>query len=107
MSPRAAEYRQDIRSMLRIAIPLAFAELGWMLMSVVDNIMVGRLPNSAEAIGATSLGSAVFYAFAVFGLGLMSGMDALVSHAFGADDWPEARRLLASGLALAMGMAPL
>ena len=33
--------------MLRIAIPLALAELGWMSMGVVDTIMVGRLPDSA------------------------------------------------------------
>ena len=50
--------------MLRIAIPLALAELGWMSMGVVDTIMVGRLP--------ASVGNALFYAFAIFCLGLMS-----------------------------------
>ena len=65
----------DIRAMLRIAIPLALAELGWMAMSVVDNIMVGGLPDSAAAIGATSVGSALFYGVAIFGLGMMSGLD--------------------------------
>lgn len=93
--------------MLRIAIPLALAELGWMGMSVVDNIMVGRLPNSAEAIGAASVGSALFYSFTIFGLGLMSGMDALVSHAHGADDWPGARRVLAAGIGLSCCAAPI
>jgi MATE family multidrug resistance protein len=72
--------------MLRIAIPLALAELGWMSMGVVDTIMVGRLPESAVSIGAASVGNALFYAFAIFGLGLMSGLDTLVSHAFGAND---------------------
>ena len=93
--------------MLRIAVPLAFAELGWMSMSVVDNMMVGRLPNSAVAIGAASLGSALFYSFAIFGIGLMSGLDTVVSHAYGAGDWPEARRSLGAGMALALGIAPL
>src|SRR5438094_568875 len=102
MTSRAAEYRQDIRSMLRIAIPLAFAELGWMSMSVVDNIMVGRLPDSAVAIGSASIGGALFYGFAIFGIGLMSGLDTLVSHAYGAGDMPKARRSLVSGLALAV-----
>src|SRR5579863_9982382 len=92
--------------MLRIAIPLACAELGWMIMSVVDNVMVGRLPDSATAIGAASLGSASFYAFAIFGIGLMSGLDTLVSHAFGANDLPEARRSLAAGLTLAAAVTP-
>jgi MATE family multidrug resistance protein len=93
--------------MLRIAIPLAFAELGWMSMSVVDNIMVGQLPDSAAAIGAASIGSAFFYAFAIFGIGLMSGLDTLVSQAFGAGDWPAARRSLVSGLVLAASVTPL
>jgi MATE family multidrug resistance protein len=93
--------------MLRIAVPLAFAELGWMFMSVVDNIMVGQLPNSAVAIGAASVGSAFFYSFAIFGIGLMSGLDTLISHAWGAGKLPEARRTLASALVMSAGLAPL
>jgi MATE family multidrug resistance protein len=99
--------RHDIREMLRIAIPLAFAELGWMFMSVVDNIMVGRLPDSAAAIGAASVGSAFFYVFAIFGIGLMSGLDTLISHAWGAGRLAEARRTLASGLTLALFTTPV
>jgi multidrug resistance protein, MATE family len=91
--------------MLRIAIPLAFAELGWMSMYVVDNIMVGHLPNSAEAIGAASVGGALFSAFAIGGIGLMSGLDTLISQAFGAKNFPEAHRLLASGLTLAASLS--
>jgi MATE family multidrug resistance protein len=93
--------------MLRIAIPLALAELGWMLMAVVDNVMVGQLPDSAVSIGAASLGGALFYGFAIFGIGMMSGLDTLVSHAYGAGDWPEARKNLAAGLGLALCVAPL
>ena len=93
--------------MLRIAIPLALAELGWMFMGVVDTIMVGHLPDSAVSIGAASIGNALFYGFTTFGLGLMAGLDTVVSHAFGADDWPRARRALASGLGLAVWVLPL
>src|SRR5580692_12024836 len=93
--------------MLRIAIPLALAELGWMFMGVVDTIMVGRLPDSAVSIGAASIGNALFYSFAIFGIGLMSGLDTLVSHAFGAQDWTRARRALASGLGLGVCATPV
>ena len=78
-----------------------------MAMSIVDIIMVGRLPDSAVAIGGTSLGSALFYPLAIFGLALMAGMDTLVSHAFGAGDFVEARRSLVSGLLLAAMISPL
>jgi len=93
--------------MLRIAVPLAFAELGWMSMYIVDNIMVGHLPESAVAIGAASVGGALFSVVAIFAIGLMSGMDTLISQAFGANDWPDARRTLASSLALVAFLAPV
>ncbi len=92
--------------MLRLAVPLALAELGWMAMAVVDVIMVGRLPSSADAIGAASLGSALFYPFAIAAVGLFSGLDTLVSHAFGAGNRDEARRSLGSGLAIALFASP-
>lgn len=97
----------DIRALSRLAVPLALAELGWMAMSVVDIIMVGRLPNSADAIGAASLGSALFYPFAIAALGLLAGLDTLVSHAFGAGDRDGARRAFGSGLALAAVASPI
>ena len=45
--------------MLRLAAPLALAELGWMAMGIVDTVMAG--PLGAAAVGAGSLGSMVFY----------------------------------------------
>jgi len=93
--------------MLRLAAPLALAELGWMAMGVVDVIMVGRLPASADAIGAASLGSALFYPFAIAAIGLLSGLDTLVSQAFGANDFAKARRSLGSGLAIALVASPI
>ena len=93
--------------MLRIATPLALAELGWMAMGLVDTVMAGGLPNSALAIGATSVGSAVFYGFGIFGLGLLMGLDTLVSQAFGAGDRPEAHRTLGSAIVIALAGSPL
>jgi MATE family multidrug resistance protein len=105
--PAERVFLKGVRAMLRLAFPLALAELGWMAMGVVDVIMVGRLPASADAIGAASLGAALFYPFAIAAIGLLSGMDALVSHAFGADDPEEARRSLGSGLAIAFVASPV
>src|ERR1700761_1617078 len=106
-SPLALRNNQTgIRALLRIAIPLALAELGWMAMGVVDTIMAGGLPDSAVAIGATSVGNAAFYGLGIFGLGLMSGMDAIVSQAYGARDHDGVKRGLASGLMLALCVMP-
>src|SRR6478609_568913 len=72
---------QEFRPMLRLAAPLALTELGWLAMSFTDTVMVGRLPDSATAIGAVSLGSTLFYTIGVFGSGVMLGMDTLVAQA--------------------------
>ena len=98
-------FRTEIRPMLRLAAPLAMAELGWMAMGFVDTIMAGRL--GAAAIGAGSLGSMLFYPIAICGTGMLAGMDTLVSQAFGAKDDAACRRTLVQGLWIAVGIAPI
>ena len=66
VSTSAKSVRQEFVPTLRLALPLAFAELGWMFMGIVDTIMVGRLPNSAIAIGATGLGETLYNMLAIF-----------------------------------------
>jgi Na+-driven multidrug efflux pump len=56
--------RADFRLTLRLALPLSIAEVGWMSMGIVDTIMVGRLPDSAVAIGATGLGQSLYHSVA-------------------------------------------
>src|SRR5438105_13007628 len=90
--------RRELRPTLRLAIPLVLAELSWMTMGIIDTLMVGRLPSSAIAIAAVSLGSSLYHVLLFFGGGLLLGMDTLVSHAFGREDLQEARRLLACGI---------
>jgi multidrug resistance protein, MATE family len=101
--PLASDFRQT----LRLALPLIFAELGWMSMGVVDTIMVGRLPNSAIAIGATGLGQSLYHMLAIFGGGMLLGMDTFVAQAHGRNDIRDARHTLANGLVLAVVFTPL
>jgi MATE family multidrug resistance protein len=96
--------RRELGPMLRLAGPVIAAELGWMAMGVVDTIFVGRL--GAEAIGAVSLGHALYFAIAIFGMGLLLGLDALVSQAHGAGARDECHRWLVQGLYLAAMVCP-
>jgi MATE family multidrug resistance protein len=92
--------------MLRMAAPLALAELGWMAMGTVDTIMAG--PLGAAAIGAGSLGGMLFYPIAISGAGVLLGMDTLVAQSFGAGDRRDGRRTLVDGLWLGSALsAPL
>src|SRR5215469_8342049 len=102
-----APLARDFRLTLHLALPLIIAEVGWMSMGVVDMIMVGRLPNSAVAIGATGLGQSLYHVVAIFGSGLLLGMDTFVAHAFGREDLHDARGTLVNGLVLALLLAPI
>jgi multidrug resistance protein, MATE family len=97
----------DVRLTLRLALPLVFAEIGWMSMGIVDTIMVGRLPNSAVAIGATGLAQSLYHSVAIFGGGLLLGLDTFVAHAFGRADPDDARHSLVNGLFLAFALTPV
>ena len=89
--------------MLKIAIPVVMAELGWMAMGVVDTVMVG--PLGPEAISAAGVGNAMHIAFAIFGMAVMLGLDTLVSQAYGARDIRDCHRWFFDGLMLAGLMA--
>src|SRR6266571_5286767 len=99
--------RSDFLLTLRLALPLIFAEVGWMSMGVVDTIIVGRLPNSAVAIGATGLGQSLYHVVAIFGGGLLLGMDTFVAQAHGRDDIQDARHPLVNGSLLALVLTPI
>jgi len=99
-------FRSELRPTLRLALPLILAEVGWMSMVIVDTMMVGRLPYSAEAIGAVSISSSLFIVFVFFGEGLLIGLDTLVSQSFGAGRREDCHRSLINGIYISFALAP-
>jgi MATE family multidrug resistance protein len=97
--------RPEFRPLLRLALPIVAGELGWMTMSLVDAMMVGRL--STEALGGVSVAGILFYSVATFGIGLMFGLDPLVAQAFGAGDLRDCHKSLFNALWMAVPLAPL
>ncbi len=104
---KTAPRLSDFRLTLRLALPLIMAEVGWMSMGVVDTIMVGRMPNSAVAIGATGLGQSLYHVIVFLGAGLLLGMDTFVAQAYGREDLHDARKTLLNGLVLALLLTPM
>ncbi|CAN5855250.1 MATE family efflux transporter [soil metagenome] len=105
---RAPERRPDrrtggeLRPMLVLAGPVILAELGWMAMNVVDLLFVGQLDDGSVGIGAVGLGGILFFCVAIFGVGMLLGLDTLVAHAFGAGHPEDGQRSLTHGLYLAL-----
>ena len=104
---RLKTLRQELPPTVRLALPLVLAELGWMSMAIVDTVMVGHLPDSATAMGAVSLGSNIFMVLALFGAGLLMGLDTLVSQAFGAGQREDCHRSLINSIYLSVALTPL
>lgn len=73
-------------------------------MGVVDTIMVGSL--GPTAIAAVSIGNAGLDVLALFGIGLLLGLDTVVSRAFGAGREPECREWLWQGAYIALVLSP-
>jgi len=87
-----------------LAVPVVLSELGWTAQGIVDTIMVGKL--GPAAIGAVALGNAVYFVPALFGMGLLLGLDTLVAQAYGRHDHDECHRWLAQGVYLACIVTP-
>jgi len=104
MEHAQAKWRPELAAMVSLAVPVVLSELGWMAMGIVDTIMVGGL--GPAAIGAVALGNAVYYTPALFGIGMLLGLDTLVAQAFGRSDHDECHRWLAQGVYLACIVTP-
>src|SRR5262245_9470000 len=101
--PSLRSLRQEFQPMFRLAVPVVLAELGWMAMGVVDTLMVG--PLGPEAIGAVGVGSSLFTSVAIFAMGLLLGLDTLVSQAFGAGRVEDCHRWLLHGIVMSAVVA--
>ena len=95
----------ELRALLALAIPVVLSELGWMTMTIVDLVMVGRL--GPDAIGAVGLGNAIYYAPSLFGIGVLLGLDTLVSQSWGAGRFDDCHRSLAQAMYIALAFTPV
>src|SRR4051794_7217355 len=98
-------FRTELRSLLRLAGPLAAAQAGSQIMGLVDLAVVGRL--GARELGAAGLGNALFFTITILGIGLTLGVDPMISQAFGAGDAVRARHVMWQGVWLAVGVTAL
>ena len=94
--------RRDLEAMMRLALPVVVAQVGMMLLGVVDTMVVGHL--SSEALAAVALGHVAIIAVSSFGIGLLLALDPLVAQAVGAGDTVAIRRSVQRGMVLAIGL---
>ena len=91
--------QQETSALTRLALPVVITQLGNMMLWVVDVIMVGAV--GYEELGAATLGRLMIMGTMMFGMGVVLGIDPLITQAHGAGDGPRAGRALQTGLVLA------
>ncbi len=99
---RPHPYLTELKSLLRLAAPLAAVHAGNQLMSFVDVAVVGRL--GAASLAGIGLANGIFFTLSLLGMGAMMGFDPMVSQALGAGDRARARRYLWQGVWLALAV---
>lgn len=95
--------RRELRQLFALAAPLAAAQAGTQLMTLVDLAVLGRL--GARELAASGLGNAIFFFLALVGMGVCFGVDPLISQAVGAGDHTRARTMLWQGGWLALAVS--
>ncbi|AKJ08166.1 MATE family multidrug resistance protein [Archangium gephyra] len=101
MSPAPLPKRsEEFRALWKLALPVAIAQGGQSMMSLVDTAVVSRA--GTESLAAMGVATAIFFAVSALSMGLMMGMDPLMSQAFGARNATRARALLWQGSYLAL-----
>jgi MATE family multidrug resistance protein len=98
--PRPTTLREELWALSILAGPLAAAQAGVALMGITDTAVVGRL--GAGQLGSVGLGNGLFFFFCVMGIGVMLGLDPLISQAVGAGETPRARALIWQSFWLAL-----
>ena len=92
--------RDELRRLLALAAPMVVTQLGAMSLVVVDTLMVGRV--GVDALAAAALGGTWVMGTLVVGMGLVLGLDPIVTQAHGAGDGPRLGLALQRGLVLAV-----
>jgi MATE family multidrug resistance protein len=93
-------YRRELAQVARLSAPVVAAQLGLMMIGVVDTLMLSHVGVTELAAGA--LGNAWQWTFLSFGLGLVMGIDPLISQAHGRGDGPGCGLALQRGIVLAL-----
>ena len=95
----------ESRTTLRLAAPLIIGQLGQMLISLSDTLMLGWL--GVTPLAACSFANTLIYLPMMFGIGMSMAVSIRVSQARGANEPAAARAALRHGLYITLGLGLL
>ncbi len=89
---------REIKKTVQLSVPIVLGQLGQLLMSVIDNIMVGKV--GTEALAAAAIANVLFTLVMVIGFGITMAMTPLTAIAVGRGQDRECGVILRQGLIL-------
>jgi len=91
---------RELRAIRRLAAPMIVTQLGGMMLGVVDSMMLGHF--SVDALNASALGRIWIFGTQLFAMGVLLGLDPIISQSHGAHDRERLGRALQRGLLVAL-----
>ncbi|MFO7566544.1 MAG: MATE family efflux transporter [Enhygromyxa sp.] len=88
-----------VRKLFTIAGPVVLTQLGMMAFGVVDIVMLGQV--GVAELDAAALGNLWLFGTAIFGIGVIFGLDPIIAQAIGRDQGERAGLALQRGCVLA------
>lgn len=101
----SAQLRSELLASIRLAIPMAGAQLATIALQVTDNIICGRL--GANSLAGVALGSAAYSMLFYPLMGVVQAVSPMVAQAHGANDPDKVRQSLHHAILLAIGLGLL
>lgn len=89
-------YARELKPTLLLAAPITAGHVSQMLLGIADTMMIGRI--GKVELAACALSHTVFHIIFIVGVGLLTSVSVLVSHAYGAGNKQEAGEMLRRGL---------
>ncbi len=93
-------YLDEFKKLTWLALPLVLAQLAQNTMSLVDNIMVGKL--GGDALSGMAIGSTTFFFVLMVFSGVLYAVSPLVANAVGANDHEKIPRIVRQGFWLGL-----
>ena len=88
--------KSELHKLVKLAVPVVLSQLGNISMGIVDTFVVGQA-GSLDLAGIAA-GNSFFWPVAVVAIGLLLGMDTIISQAFGKKDQDRIHACLGLGL---------
>ncbi|MEM7297170.1 MAG: MATE family efflux transporter, partial [Bacteroidota bacterium] len=89
-------YPSHFKSTISLSVPVIVAQLGLVLMGVIDNMMIGDI--GYEFLSAASLANSIYFILTVIGIGITFAISALVAEADASEKLHMCGRYLGQGI---------